>query len=161
MVDSLGGGALDVKLGNFGHIQYGTTIMANLVYSEKNSMGCTTFSNHFESNSMVIVDAGGCPITQKVRNIEKAGGQVAVIGDGWYESIEDVFFEDVDGSGFSLTIPALLIGRDDAAMLKTALSTKMMVKMKATLEISHSESKQVDVGLWYGSTLDLDPKLLQ
>jgi len=37
----------------------------------------------------------------------------------------------------------------------------MMVKMKATLEISHAESKQVDVGLWYGSTLDLNPKLLQ
>lgn len=58
---------------------------------------------------MVLVMAGKCPITTKVRNVENAGGQVALIGDGWYESIEDVWFEDVDGSGFSLTIPALLI----------------------------------------------------
>ena len=36
-----------------------------------------------------------------------------------------------------------------------------MVKMKANLEISQSDSKQVEIGLWYGSTLDLDPKLLQ
>ena len=41
--------------------------------------------------------------------MENAGGQVALIGDAWYESIEDVWFEDIDGSGFSLTIPALLI----------------------------------------------------
>lgn len=33
--------------------------------------------------------------------------------------------------------------------------------MKANLEISQSDSKQVEIGLWYGSTLDLDPKLLQ
>ena len=110
---------------------------------------------------MVLVDAGGCPITQKVRNIEKAGGQVAVIGDAWFDSLDDVFMEDVDGSGFSLTTPALLIDRTANEMLKTALQAKMMVKMKATLEISHAESRQVDVGLWYGSTLDLNPKLLQ
>ncbi len=44
-----------------------------------------------------------------MRNIEKAGGQLALIGDGYYENVEDVWFEDVDGSGFSLTIPAMLI----------------------------------------------------
>lgn len=58
---------------------------------------------------MVLVMAGKCPITTKARNVENAGGQVALIGDAWYESIEDVWFEDIDGSGFSLTIPALLI----------------------------------------------------
>jgi len=71
---------------------------------------------------MVIVDAGGCPVTTKVRNIEKAGGQIALIGDGFYDSIEDVFMEDVDGSGFSLTIPALLIGKSDSMILKQAAS---------------------------------------
>jgi len=33
--------------------------------------------------------------------------------------------------------------------------------MKADLEISHGDSSVVDVGLWYGSTLDLEPKFLQ
>jgi hypothetical protein len=56
-----------------------------------------------------------------VRNIEKAGGQVAVIGDAWFDSLDDVFMEDVDGSGFSLTTPALLIDRTANEMLKTAL----------------------------------------
>jgi hypothetical protein len=110
---------------------------------------------------MVLVEAGGCPVTTKVRNIEKAGGQIAVIGDGFYDSIEDVYMEDVDGSGFSLTIPALLIGKADARTLKVALQSKLQVKMKVDLEISHSDSKFVEVGLWYGSALDLDPKFLQ
>jgi len=49
--------------------------------------------------------------------------------------------EDVDGSGFSLTIPALLIEKDAADMLKVALDSNMMVKMKASLEISNSDSQ--------------------
>jgi hypothetical protein len=110
---------------------------------------------------MVLVEAGGCTVTTKVRNIEKAGGQIAVIGDGFYDSMEDVYMEDVDGSGFSLTIPALLIGKADARTLKVALQSKLQVKMKVDLEISHSDSKFVEVGLWYGSALDLDPKFLQ
>ena len=32
--------------------------------------------------------------------------------------------------------------------------------MKAQIEISQTNSKTVDVSLWYGNTLDLDPKLL-
>ena len=30
---------------------------------------------------MVLVDAGECPLTTKVRHIEQAGGQIALIGD--------------------------------------------------------------------------------
>jgi hypothetical protein len=58
---------------------------------------------------MILVNAGGCPVTTKVRNVQNAGGQLAIIGDGYYENVEDVWMEDVDGSGFSLTIPAMLI----------------------------------------------------
>jgi len=68
--------------------------------------------------------------------------------------------EDVDGSGFSLTIPALLVGKSDGQFLQTALENKLVVKMKADLEISHSSSSTVEVGLWYGNTLDLDLKLI-
>jgi hypothetical protein len=56
-----------------------------------------------------------------VRNIENAGGQVALIGDGWYENVEDEYIEDVDGSGFSLTIPAFLIAKEEALILETSL----------------------------------------
>lgn len=69
---------------------------------------------------MVIVNAGGCSVTTKVRNIENAGGQLAIIGDAFFDSVEDVYMEDVDGSGFSLTIPAFLIEKETAIILQTA-----------------------------------------
>jgi len=67
---------------------------------------------------MVLVDAGKCTITTKVRNIENAGGQMALIGDAFYEKIEDVWMEDVDGAGFSLTIPGMMISKEDANAIK-------------------------------------------
>lgn len=73
---------------------------------------------------MVLVDAGKCTITTKVRNIENAGGQMALIGDAFYEKIEDVWMEDVDGAGFSLTIPGLMISNKDANAIKEALEAK-------------------------------------
>lgn len=74
VVDSLNGGNLNVILGNFGHIQYGSTITATMMYPDKNHDGCLPFKKAFTSNSIVLVDAGSCPVTTKVRNIEKAGG---------------------------------------------------------------------------------------
>lgn len=70
---------------------------------------------------MVLVNAGKCSVTTKVRNIENAGGQVVLIGDGFYEDVRDVYMEDFDGSGFSLTIPALLIEKDATELLKHAI----------------------------------------
>ena len=165
LVDALGNnGEITSKLGNFGHINYGTSMHVSLVHPPKNPKGCSRFKRTFSPNTMVMVEAGGCPITTKVRNIEQAGGQVALIGDGFYEKIEDVYMEDVDGSGFSLTIPALLIGKEEADTIKAHFEERAdetMMKFVVDLEISKSEDSIVEVGLWYGSTLDLDPTLLQ
>ena len=70
---------------------------------------------------MVLVDAGDCPLTTKVRNIEQAGGQIALIGDALQDNIDDIFLEDVDGSGFSLTIPALFIDRFSADKIEDSI----------------------------------------
>jgi hypothetical protein len=75
LVDTIGNkGQIQTKLGNFGHIQYGTTLTAMLVFPGHNTQGCQTFNKFFEQNAMILVEAGGCPVTTKVRNIEKAGG---------------------------------------------------------------------------------------
>ena len=36
-------GQITASLGNFGHIQYGTTVTANVVYPHQNPDGCTPF----------------------------------------------------------------------------------------------------------------------
>ena len=62
-------GKINVMLGNFGQIQYGSTINANLV-RPKDQNGCKPFDEFFPSKSMIIVDAGECSITTKARHIE-------------------------------------------------------------------------------------------
>lgn len=62
-------GLIKSSLGNFGHIKYGQTIHANVYYPEDNQNGCKPFSSMFSQRFMVLVDAGKCTITTKVRNI--------------------------------------------------------------------------------------------
>jgi hypothetical protein len=68
--------------------------------------------------------------------------------------------EDIDGSGFSLVIPAMMIQKADAKLLMSELVKNTTVKMKAQLEVSRTESKMVEVSLWYGSSLDLPMNLI-
>ena len=78
-------GSMDVILGNFGHIQYGTSIQGELIYPADNPYGCDKYTQFFKGTHFVLVKAGACSITTKVRNVEKSGGMAAVIGDGFYE----------------------------------------------------------------------------
>jgi hypothetical protein len=48
---------------------------------------------------------------------------MALIGDALYEDVEEVWMEDVDGSGFSLIISGMMISKDDAYTFKTALKS--------------------------------------
>ena len=52
---------------------------------------------------------------------------MALIGDAFFENIEDVWMEDVDGSGFSLTIPGMMISKEDAYEIKEALKANEIV----------------------------------
>jgi ribosomal protein L14 len=70
VISALGSKDIPVSLGNFGHIQYGSTIHASLVRPLNNTKACDTFETFFGKNSIVLVDAGDCPITTKVRHIE-------------------------------------------------------------------------------------------
>lgn len=40
-------------------------------------------------------------------------------------------------------------------LFESSLVENMNVRLKATLEIAHADSKVVEVSLWYGSVLDL------
>ena len=80
---------------------------------------------------MVLVLDGDCPITQKVRNIEQSGGQLAIIGNALHENADLVELEDVDGSGFSLHTPAMLISGKDVSLLLDADNAGQLIKLQA------------------------------
>jgi len=57
----------------------------------------------------------------KVRNIEKAGGSLAVIIDDENEDVKHVIMSD-DGTGTGIRIPAMIIGKKDGQILKDFLT---------------------------------------
>ena len=58
-----------------------------------------------------LVDRGHCTFVTKVRNIEKAGGSLAVIiDDHEYDDVTKVIMSD-DGTGTGIRIPAMLISK--------------------------------------------------
>lgn len=54
---------------------------------------------------------------------------MALVGDAFIENIDEVWMEDVDGSGFSLTIPAMMISKADSTEVKSHLFSKEKVVM--------------------------------
>jgi hypothetical protein len=68
-----------------------------------------------------LVDRGECTFVTKVRNIEKAGGSLAVIIDDQNEDIKHVIMSD-DGTGTGIRIPAMIIGKKDGQILKDFLT---------------------------------------
>jgi len=70
-----------------------------------------------------LVDRGNCTFVTKVRNIEKAGGSLAVIIDNsGTRDIKNVVMSD-DGTGTGIRIPSMLISQHDGEILKEYLRT--------------------------------------
>ena len=90
--------------------------------NEPNQYGCEKFNRYTELNPLVgdspfiIVKKGLCNPTQKVKNIEEAGGHAAIIINDKEEPIEKMFLAD-DGNGAEISIPAVLISQNDGNKL--------------------------------------------
>ena len=68
---------------------------------------------------MILLDRGNCSFVTKVRNVERAGANVALIGDNKVEDSE-VFIMSDDGSGHSVNIPSFLVRKSTADAFKQA-----------------------------------------
>ena len=57
---------------------------------------------------VILLDRGDCTFVTKVRNVEKVGANVALIGDSKRED-SNIFIMSDDGSGHSINIPSFLL----------------------------------------------------
>ena len=64
-----------------------------------------------------LVMRGGCSFVTKVRNIEKAGGSLAVIVDDKINEVAKNVIMSDDGTGAGIRIPSMLIGHDEGMIL--------------------------------------------
>ncbi len=148
-------------LSNFGKIPYGHAMEGYLLYdtkNEQNQYGCEKFNRYAEENPVVgdspfiIVKKGLCSVTEKVRNIEEAGGHAAIIVDEKNESPEKMFLAD-DGRGGDISIPAVLISLSDGQRLIEYYSTHLHDKShRIRLEIYFPLEKSdntVKYDIWF------------
>ncbi len=104
-----------------------------------------------------LVDRGHCTFVTKVRNVERAGGSLAVIIDDNFEDVNKVIMSD-DGTGTGIRIPAMLIGKKEGQLLKDFL-TKQPAELAAKAALSaefvfKNQDNKVNWELWYTSTND-------
>lgn len=118
-------GSLHSSVANFGHIPYGHSIIGRVWFDEQNRDGCHDFKINITGEGdpdvtpspIVLVERGGCSFVKKVRNIEHAGGSLAVIIDNKAgEIVEQVIMVD-DGTGHGIKIPSMLISKADGKKL--------------------------------------------
>lgn len=94
----------------------------------------------------------------KVRNIEKAGGSLAVIiDDKDHEDVKNLIMSD-DGTGAGITIPSMMISKSDGEILKNFLmkqNSKLTSKASLSAEfLIHNPENKVEWNLWYTSIND-------
>jgi hypothetical protein len=117
--------AFGVSLSNFGVIPYGHSLIGRIYYDPKNANGCLPFEEFDYSKDpdddkhptpIILVERGNCTFVKKVRNIEHSGGRLGIVIDDKNEDVTGVIMSD-DGTGMGISIPSLLIGKNDGKVL--------------------------------------------
>ena len=108
---------------------------------------------------VILLDRGDCTFVTKVRNVEKVGANVALIGDSKMED-SNIFIMSDDGSGHSINIPSFLLRQETADAFKKSYSAgdRIIIKVLIETEKSHGTA---DVDLWFSTPFDLTPKQLE
>ena len=107
---------------------------------------------------VILIDRGNCTFVTKVRNVEKAGANAALIGDNEYERSETMILSD-DGSGHSINIPSFLIRKKTSDHFKDYKDNGSRLIVKIGIETALTNNT-VTVDLWYSSEFDLTEGIL-
>lgn len=102
---------------------------------------------------VILLNRGNCTFVTKVRNVEKAGANVALIGDTTEEDSEVYVMSD-DGSGHSINIPSFFIRKHVADAFRDSYANGDSVIIKVKIETVKTNSITT-VDLWYSTPFDL------
>ena len=151
---------------NFGFIPYGQGMNGKVYYSQSGNKDACSIHHllteniekiHLHDNIIMMVDRGGCTFAQKVRNIQKVGGDMALIVDNSDEDLSKLILSD-DGSGAGLHIPAMMISSTDGQKLKNWLYDERIsggVELNVQFMMSDrttEHSDHVNIDMWYTSS---------
>ncbi len=113
--ERLNGGLIESTIGDFGYIPYGETIEGTLYHDKKNGQGCGQFGPIPEgiADPIILVGSGGkCSYQTKVRNIERAGGKMAIV-----ISNPKIKNQTGENSDFGVLIPSIMVDQKHSNQL--------------------------------------------
>ena len=87
---------------------------------------------------MILLERGQCTFVTKVRNVERAGANVALIGDNKVENSE-VFIMSDDGSGHSVNIPSFLIRKVTSDGIFEAYKKEERIILRVEIEAGQKD----------------------
>ncbi len=85
-----------------------------------NTLGCAPFSPGSLAGQIVLVDRGACAFSDKIRNIEDAGGILGIIG----LVAPGAPFGGAFGGGAPITIPAFMIDQASANLIRSGATVR-------------------------------------
>ena len=167
-------GSIKASLANFGNIHYEHSIVGKVWYDKDNEDGCEKFNltvtavgdPDIEPSPIVLVKRGNCPFVKKVRNVEHAGGYLAVIIDNKdNEIVEKIIMVD-DGTGNGISIPSMLISKEDGEDILKEMKNceddprKVCVQLLARFNLKHPDDR-VEYEYYYSSSDDRSLDFIQ
>ena len=139
-----------------------------------NKNGCDTFTKSmFDAGAqdaiyndkvamelpVILIERGDCTFVTKVRNVEKAGANIALIGDNKEEDSE-VFIMSDDGSGHSINIPSFLLDKRTSDAFEQSYQKGEHIIIQVKIETAQS-ANGATVDLWYSTPFDLSVRQLK
>ena len=158
-------GEIPASLGNFGNPPYGSSLVGRVYYPIQFSDqdGCSPLIpinfSHDSSNPdlvttpILMLDRGYCSFVVKVRHAEDIGAKLVLIANDDDSDPESIIMTD-NGQGGNLQIPALLISKDDAGVIKRYLhDTRLSSHISLSVSFDmHKESGVVKYSIWTSPT---------
>lgn len=127
--DKFDKGIIKTSYATFGFNPYGYTLTGRVFYDPTNKekdLACdyekikdivTEKTNKIDHAPIIMVDRGNCHFVDKARNIQKAGGKVALVINNDDNDPKNIIMID-DGTGSDIMIPLILISKKDGEILK-------------------------------------------
>ena len=169
LISEFAEGQIKMSVSNFGHIPYGHSIIGRVLYDAnvtENQLACVPLNREARDNPnvdespIILIKRGNCSFSEKIYNVEKANGQIAIIMNNVGGPIDKLIMVQ-DERGKISHIPAVLISKDDGDKI-----VKFYEKNKDDKEIIKSirfeiffEVEQYDgsvnYDLWYSPDIEI------
>lgn len=141
-------GSIHFTIANFGHIPYGSNLVAKIVLPQPKNLCQPDESlkdQHKDQTYFILGERGECKFTTKALNAQKSGARLAIIED-LPSSKEGVIMAN-DGYGYLVDIPSVFIGYEDGEKLKNIMK-KINKDLIVLIRFETAKTDKALLNLW-------------